>query len=129
MTEKLIAVINDDTPFLQLIKTLLEEEGYNTMIWKEGDSAYTMVKDKQPDLVILDIRLEHPEQGMVVLDLIQLDPATMHIPVIICSADIHFLRQKEAWLTKKGCFILEKPFNLDDLLAIVKKVFGENDPG
>ena len=50
-----VAVINDDTAFLDLMHDLLEEEaGYNVLICREWDSAYEFVRDHQPDLVIQD---------------------------------------------------------------------------
>src|SRR4051812_23141961 len=103
MERPLIAVVNDDTIFLELMHDLLTAEGYRTAIWKEGDKAYEMIKEHRPLLVVLDIRMEHPDTGWMVLELLRLDPATAHIPVIICSADTARIRAKEAYLREKGC--------------------------
>ena len=57
-----IALINDDTTFLDLMRDLLEaSEGYDVLICKEGDNAYLFVKEQRPDLVVLDIRMEGEE--------------------------------------------------------------------
>ncbi len=61
---------------------------------------------------------------MQILELLRLDPATSHIPIIVCSADSRLLREKESILRGKGCDILEKPFDLEDLLAKVQAVIG-----
>jgi len=112
-----IAVINDDTAFLQLMHDLLEqEEGYAVTICKEADSAYEFVKDTQPDLVILDIRVGNEENGWLILNLLTLDPVTRPIPVIICSAAIHSLQEHEDLLKRYDCEVLPKPFDLDALL-------------
>jgi CheY-like chemotaxis protein len=124
MAKSLIAAVNDDTLFLELMHDLLTEEGYRTAIWKEGDRAYEMIKEHQPVLVILDIRMEHPDTGWMVLELMRLDPATAAIPVIICSADTVRIREKEAYLREKGCAVLEKPFLLEDLLEKVQAFIG-----
>ena len=118
----LIAVVNDDTTFLKLMQELLSDEGYRVVLHIEGSSAYQLIKEEMPDLVILDIRIEHPEAGWVTLDLMQLDPVTTRIPVIVCSADVRQLREKANRLRELGCEILEKPFDLDDLLATVRSV-------
>jgi DNA-binding response OmpR family regulator len=48
-----IAVINDDTAFLELMRILLqEEEDFEVLICKEWNHAYQFVKDEQPDLII-----------------------------------------------------------------------------
>jgi len=69
MAKSLIAVVNDDTIFLELMHDLLTTEGYRTAIWKEGDTAYEMIKEHRPLLVILDIRMERPDTGWMVLEL------------------------------------------------------------
>ncbi len=124
MTKPLIAVVNDDTLFLELMHDLLTEEGYRAAIWKEGDTAYAMIKEHQPALVILDIRMEHPDTGWMVLELTRLNPGTAHIPVIICSADTQRIREKAGYLHEKGCDVLEKPFLLEDLLTKVRTFIG-----
>lgn len=124
MAKSLIAVVNDDTLFLELMHDLLTEEGYRTAIWKEGDKAYEMIKEHRPALVILDIRMERPDTGWMVLELMRLDPETARTPVIICSADAQRIREKEVYLRAKGCEVLEKPFLLEDLLAKVQACIG-----
>ena len=116
-----IAVINDDTAFLELMHDLLEEiEGYTVTICKEADDAYEFVKKTQPDLVILDIRVGHEENGWMILNLLTLDPATRPIPVIVCSAAVHSLQEHEELLQRYDCDVLQKPFDLDTLLAKVE---------
>jgi DNA-binding response OmpR family regulator len=115
----LIAVVDNDLPFLNLMQELLTEEGFRVILHHEGDTAYALIRKEQPDLVILDIRLEHPEAGWKVLELIRLDPETTHIPVIVCSADSS-LREKAAMLQDQRCEMLEKPFDLDRLLGTIK---------
>lgn len=114
-----IAVVNDDTDFLELMRDLLELEGYEVKTLKTAVHAYAALKSTRPDLIILDIRMETPEAGWQLLELLQLDPATTGIPVIVCSADAPFLRAKEAHLSERGCRTLEKPFNLEELLTTV----------
>jgi CheY-like chemotaxis protein len=125
MTDPVIAVINNDTEFLELMQDLLSVEGYKTFICKEGDKAYAMVKELQPSLVVLDIRMDQPETGWVVLELLRLDPQTTMIPVIVCSADTPFLREKAASLQALRCDILEKPFDLETLLDKVATALGQ----
>jgi len=118
----LIAVINDDAVFLKLMRDLLSDEGYQVVSRSGETSAYGLIKQEMPDLVILDIRIEHPESGWLTLDLIRLDPTTTRIPVLVCSADARQLREKAARLSEMRCDTIEKPFDLDDLLARVRDI-------
>ena len=126
MTRKpLVAVVNNDTAFLELMNALLEDAGYTTLIHKEGDTAYQKVKQERPALLILDIRLGAPETGWNVLELLKLDPDTHSIPVIVCSADARQLREKAPRLHELGCATLEKPFDLAELLALVARMMAQ----
>lgn len=116
-----IALINDDTTYLELMHDLLAtEEGYEVLICKENDNAYEFVKEQRPDLVLLDIRMGGQEAGWTILELLTLDPATRPIPVIVCSAAIENLRAHEPLLQKFGLDVLPKPFDLEVLLEKVQ---------
>src|ERR671939_7991 len=121
-----IALINDDTVFLELMQDLLEEmEGYEVLICKEGDRAYEFVKQERPDLVILDIRIGGEETGWTLLELLTLDPQTRPIPLIVCSAAIRDLQDHQPMLERFGIGVLPKPFDLDVLLETITRVLGE----
>jgi CheY-like chemotaxis protein len=125
-----IAVINDDTAFLDLMRELLEEEGnYEVLICREWDRAYQFVKDEQPDLVIQDIRIGGEEHGWTILNLLTLDPETAPIPTIVCSAAIQSLHEHQDLLSKYGIHALPKPFDLETLLEVVQGMLAERPPG
>ena len=118
-----VAVINDDTAFLNLMRDLLETEGgYEAVICREWDDAHAFVKDQRPALVILDIRIGGEEHGWTVLNLLTLDPETRRIPVIVCSAAIQSLHQHQDLLGKYGICALPKPFDIDALLETVARM-------
>jgi CheY-like chemotaxis protein len=117
-----IAVVNDDTPFLQLMHELLGDmEGYEVHGRKEWEGAYDFVKALQPDLVILDIMMGREERGWQLLELLRLDPKTRPIPVVVCSAAIRSLQEREEVLRQHDVRPLPKPFDLDDLLSIIRE--------
>jgi CheY-like chemotaxis protein len=116
-----IAVINDDTVFLELMRDLLEgEERYQVRVCKEWDAAYEFIKRERPDLVILDIRIGGEEHGWTILNLLTLDPQTRGIPMIVCSAAITSLHEHQEILTRYGIRALPKPFDLDTLLDAIR---------
>ncbi|MDQ6669177.1 MAG: response regulator [Chloroflexota bacterium] len=116
-----IAVINDDTAFLDLMRDLLEDESYAVMICREWDHAYEFVKTRRPDLVILDIRLGGEERGWNILNLLTLDPTTRPTPLIVCSAAVQSLHDHQELLTRYGIRALPKPFDVDALLRTVEE--------
>jgi CheY-like chemotaxis protein len=121
-----VAVVNDDTVFLDLMRELLEqEENYEVLICKEWDGAYQFIRDTRPDLIIQDIRIGGEEHGWTILNLLTLDPETRPIPVIVCSAAIQSLHEHQEWLTQYGIRALPKPFDLDTLLNSIEEMLAE----
>lgn len=128
MTSKpLVAVVNDDTQFLRLVEMVLSSAGYETVLLFEGGTAFEDIRHHMPDLVVLDIRMESPEAGWIILDLMRLDTATADIPVIVCSADHDQLLSKEDYLATKRAGVLRKPFDIDDLVAKVNEYVTVSD--
>lgn len=122
-----IAVVNDDTAFLELMRELLEqEEHYEVLICKEWDNAYQFIRDQAPDLIIQDIRIGGEERGWTILNLLTLDPRTRPIPMIVCSAAIQSLHEHQEWLSRYGIRALPKPFDLDTLLNTVEEMIAEH---
>ncbi len=110
-----IAVVDDDVLSLQLVDMVLTSAGYQTFLWSRGQDAHQKIRDFQPDLVIMDLWLEHRNVGVTLLGLLEQDPATRDIPVIISSADV-------SHLPDRGHLVLEKPYAPDDLVAKISAV-------
>lgn len=127
MPGKRITIINDDAVYMELMKDLLDDEGYRATIWNRNENAYYVIKRERPSLVIIDIRLQSPDEGWKILEQMRLDPMTTAIPAIVCSADTQFLRWKRRQLRLMNCEVLEKPFRLEELLETVKKLVGEGE--
>lgn len=123
-----IAVVNDDTTFLQLMEDLLSGEGYCVARFYEAGGAYEGIRAQNPDAIILDIRMEHPESGWQLLELFKLDPLLTTKPIIICSADSRALEQRATYLRTKRCEVLPKPFDLDDLLSLLHRLLDPPQP-
>jgi DNA-binding response OmpR family regulator len=115
-----IVVVEDDTDILEMLTLALTDAGYTVLPWTQGAGADTFIRDAQPDLVMLDLWLEHPQAGSMVLGLLMIDPTTQQIPVIISSAYRQLLGDQEAHLRTRGYVLMDKPYRLDDLLAAVQ---------
>jgi CheY-like chemotaxis protein len=114
-----IAVVNDDTVFLDMMVAVLGEFGWEAKAYRESTTAFAELQAELPDLIILDIRMEKPESGWNLLEVLTLDKRLRHIPVIDCSAAIQDLRAHADWLEQNGIAVLPKPFNVDQLRETV----------
>ncbi len=117
-----IAVFDDDTAILDMMRDALTEEGYNIVAETTADDALTIVLREQPVLVILDFWIADRAAGLQALRLIREHPETSTTPVLICSADRAALRDYAEDWRALGCETLEKPFDLNDLLERVARL-------
>jgi DNA-binding response OmpR family regulator len=120
MSRPCIAVINDEQAIVEMLTDFLQDVGYETIDCLAGDGSYELIRREHPALVIIDLQMEHSEAGLHVLQKLRADPATATIPVIICSADGRLLREKAAAIKALNGELLEKPFDLESLLAKIR---------
>src|SRR3954454_18699142 len=113
----LIAVVEDDSATVEMLGDLLAMSGYRTLMIESGESAYSAIRAAQPQLVLLDLWLEHHDAGSMAAGLLSIDPATAHIPIILCSAQVDAYRTRNDQVLNKAAAVVEKPFAIDDLLS------------
>lgn len=112
--------MNDDTAFLQLMEQLLEDEGYDSEALMSTKGAIERIRERPPELIVLDVRINNEEAGLLLLDLLTLDPETRSIPVILASANLQALAGREEQLADKGIYVIAKPFDIDELSALMR---------
>src|SRR5215217_8310132 len=117
---KKILVIEDDRDIRESIQYALEEEGYEVTS-SEDSKILKQFETIAPDMVLLDNWLtewKSDANGQQISKDLKSNPATSHIPVIIISAVSNIKEIAEAGLADG---FLRKPFDLDELLALVKR--------
>jgi CheY-like chemotaxis protein len=107
---------------------LLEDEGYEVVTHKEVKGVYEKVREDNPDFIILDIVIGGEKKGWELLELLTLDPKTRRVPLLVCTAAVQSLREREEQLTRLGIQGLPKPFDLDALLSAVRRGLGSRAP-
>jgi two-component system response regulator AtoC len=118
-----VLVVDDDADVRALLKDLLSEEGYKPRIAKTGAEALEAVAKDLPDLVMMDVKL--PDQdGLGVLKTLKREHPELEVIVMTAfggsSTAIKAMEQ--------GAYdYVTKPFEIDDLLATLKRVFEHAD--
>ncbi|CAN5140583.1 MAG: response regulator transcription factor [Chloroflexia bacterium] len=124
MVPQKIMVVNDDTQFLRMMDLILSESEYEVKTLFEAGPAFEQICAWMPDLVIMDVRMATPEDGLDIIEMMRLSSPTVEIPVIVCSADHDRMRGMEEHLRTENCWVLLKPFNLNTLNSLVHEVIG-----
>jgi DNA-binding response OmpR family regulator len=126
---KTIAVFDDDTDFLDLMRDTLAESGYRVVAEPTANAALAIVLRERPSLVILDFWMAGQGAGLTALRLLRENPETATLPVLICSADHTALNDYADDWRALGCETIEKPFALNGLLQRVGRLIGgESQP-
>lgn len=107
-----ILIIDDDVAIGNLEQEVLEWEGYLVQRAYSGTEALLLLKEKKPDLILLDLMLP----GMSGEDIL---PQIQGIPVIVVSAKTA-VEDKVELLLGGAVDYLTKPFDMKELLARIK---------
>ena len=113
-----ILVVDDISKNLQVVGTILRNEGYHVMPATSGLQALERVSAQPPDLILLDLMMPEMD-GLEVCSRLKADPLTRQIPVIFLTASNemeHLMKGFEAGAVD----YITKPFNAPELLARVR---------
>jgi two-component system nitrogen regulation response regulator NtrX len=114
-----ILIVDDEEDIRELIAGILLDEGYETRVAADGDSALASVRQRRPHLVILDIWLQGSRlDGIDVLDTLKRDHPDL--PVVMISG--HGTIETAVASIKKGAYdFIEKPCKADRLIHVTAR--------
>jgi len=108
--KKSILVVDDDANVRKLLRLELEAEGYMVRGARNALEAFSLVKNKPPDLIVLDVMMPGMN-GFDAAAVFKNDPLTMDIPIIILSVIDDVRRGIRIGIDR----YLKKPVNIDEL--------------
>ena len=115
-----LLLVDDEPDLVQIVSIRLAAAGYEVVTASDGQQALDQVKEKHPDLVILDLMLPKLD-GYKVCRLLKFDERTRSIPVLIFSARAQV--EDVTLATECGAdAYLTKPFEAKALLAKIQEL-------
>lgn len=117
MTE--ILIVDDEPDIRMLVEAILKDEGYEARCAGTSDEALAAYRARRPALVILDVWLQGSKlDGIGILDVLHQE--VPRVPVIMFSG--HGTIETAVAAIQRGAYdFIEKPFNSDRLLLVVKR--------
>jgi formate transporter len=118
-----LLIVDDDPDFVEIIRTVLSKVGYDVRTASSGEQALDAMKMARPSLVMLDVMMTTPLEGVGVAQKMANDPALKQIPIVMISSidsskykgslpdDLHI--PIDAWISK--------PVDPDHLIRTVKR--------
>lgn len=117
-----ILVIEDEPDILELYRLLLETEGYEVHTKDTAYTDLTEVEHIQPHLIILDLMMGLKQEGWRFFNMVRQASSTASIPLILCTAAEHELKEKIDALKTPYVDIVFKPFDVDDFLQVIQRM-------
>ncbi|MGN0674184.1 MAG: response regulator transcription factor [Oscillospiraceae bacterium] len=112
-----LLIVEDDDEIASLLKSFLEEKGYQTSRAADGISASSIMKSRKFSLILMDMMLPHKSGGELIAEL----RAYSDTPVIVISAKSAMETRLEVLRIGADDYIL-KPFDLNEVLVRIEVV-------
>lgn len=113
--EKVILIVDDEKPIVDILKFNLEKEGFNVIFAHDGEAGLRLATEKNPDLILLDIMLPKMDG----FDVCKKVREKSNVPIIMITAREEEV-DKVLGLELGADDYITKPFSIRELLARVK---------
>jgi CheY-like chemotaxis protein len=110
-----VLVVDDDHDIRDLIRVVLEEEGYSVVTAENGEQALASIAGHRPDLILLDLTMPVLNGWQMRERLAESWP---DIPIVFMTAGFRARAEAEAY---RVAGYLAKPFDVDELLRVVSR--------
>ncbi|MFQ5724312.1 MAG: PleD family two-component system response regulator [Terriglobia bacterium] len=112
---RLALVADDDAAARRLMTRLLKQQGWTVVEATNGEEVLKMCDRHPPALILLDLRMPGPVDGLLAASLLRQHPSFQKVPIIAVSASPHENFRQRA--LQAGCTaFLSKPLNRDELV-------------
>ncbi|MCB9731496.1 MAG: response regulator transcription factor [Deltaproteobacteria bacterium] len=121
-----IVYADDDLELAGLVADALTEEGYEVIVANDGEEGLETVLVEQPDMVILDVMMPGLT-GWEVAKYLRSKTMFDGTPILMLTGIGERMNAMTAPLYGADAF-MDKPFEIDDLLATVAKLLAARPP-
>lgn len=120
-----ILVVEDDKNIALALVVRLRSQGYDVKVAYDAVSGISETTRNKPDLVLLDISMPGGGGLLVAQRIRSLTPVAATPIIFLTASKQPELRAKALELGAADFF--EKPYEAEDLLASIRRIFGEGD--
>jgi len=110
-----ILIVDDNAQNLQLMGSIVYDQGYNVSISTSGDNALESISQQMPDLILLDIQMPEMD-GFEVCKILKSNSITKDIPIVFLTAVTDSENIVRGFEMGAADYIT-KPFNKKELIA------------
>lgn len=123
LSSKKILLVEKELDILKIVEKSLQNEGFDTMVARNGKEALELLKVYKADLIISEIEL--PEKsGIELLKELKNNPELKHIPFVI-SSSLSDSPTIQRMIEFGAIGYLTKPFNIHELTNLIDKTLSD----
>ena len=119
-----VLLVDDEAGLRRVLERFLERNGYRVLSAGTAEAAYELLASEEADALLLDIQLPTMSGLALYLAIIHRWPR-MDGRIAIMTGDAE-AEEVRAWLEHHHCFVLRKPFNLQQVADWVALVIQSN---
>ena len=120
-----VLVVDDEQDICELVKDILDDEGYSVIVAINGEEARKAKIEHQPDCILLDIWMPDIDGISLLREWSEQENGELECPVIMMSG--HGMVEHAVEATRLGAYdFLEKPLTLGKLLLMIERAL-ENE--
>ena len=113
--QKAVLLVEDNTDARELLSAILQQHGIDVMEATDGIDALEKMLKRCPDLILTDLRMPNMN-GLELAKYIRASDAYGHIPIILISATLPFVRKDHPEIT----VFVQKPLLIASLIPTIK---------
>ena len=122
-TRGLIMVVDDSLTVRRVTQRLLERNGYDVMLAKDGVDALRQLQDAKPDVMLVDIEMPRMD-GFDFTRNVRAGAATRGIPIVMITSRTAEKHRSLAFEVGVNEY-LGKPYQEDELLGLIRRYMAE----
>jgi two-component system, OmpR family, response regulator len=116
-----IVIIDDDPDILDVSKIVLTSKGYTIFTAINPDDGYKLIKDQNPDLIILDVMMNEPDDGFFLAQKLRREKIDTPIIMYTSVSKALGLDFGKSEIVPVDEYV-EKPISPDELISKVEKL-------
>ncbi len=124
--KKEVLVVDDDPVLVKTLRVYLERAGYRVNEASHGLEALQRVKERKPDLILLDILMPMMD-GFKVARMLKFDNKFKDIPIIVLTSRATEAERKIGAKVGANEYLC-KPYKISDVLNVVGNYLGTSMP-
>jgi DNA-binding response OmpR family regulator len=117
-----VLVVDDEPNIVLSLEFLMQQAGFDVRVARDGEQALKTMRERRPDLVLLDVMIPHGD-GYSVCKAVRANPAWRDVRIVMLTAKGRE-SEREKGIALGADEYITKPFSNREVVERVKKLLG-----